>query len=160
VLPYRGISRGRQPPFHAPYGACRGIQKNNICNYKHTQHHPAIGATMSGSAGPSMPETISKATQGRRLHCMFVGGCRHTSLIAHPASSSKQAANQRTTRNCWYNKKVLVHNQMLSSRRVPATNDARVTSPGPEASSPTQCRSFIVGWPNLPCVSTKKGKKP
>jgi hypothetical protein len=38
-----------------------------------------------------MTETIKQATQGKRLHYMFIGGCCHTSLVAHPATSSKHA---------------------------------------------------------------------
>jgi hypothetical protein len=36
----------------------------------------------------SMTETIKQATQGQRLHYIFVGGHRHTSLVANPASST------------------------------------------------------------------------
>jgi hypothetical protein len=39
----------------------------------------------------NMPETTKQATQEHGLHYMFVSGHRHTSLVAHLASSSKHA---------------------------------------------------------------------
>jgi hypothetical protein len=55
-----------------------------------------------------------------------------------------------------YNKKTLLHNPMLNSCTVPATNDAYVTPSGPAASSPSKCKS----WPKHLHVSTEKGTKP
>jgi hypothetical protein len=46
-----------------------------------------------------------------------------------------------------YNKKFPLTNPMLSSRRAPATNEARETPPGPAASSHHDCKNFIAGWP-------------
>jgi hypothetical protein len=48
---------------------------------------------------------------------------------------------------------------MLSSRKSPATKDARPTPPGLAASSPSACRNFIAGWPKRPKLSTEKGIK-
>jgi hypothetical protein len=59
-----------------------------------------------------------------------------------------------------YAKKFPIHRPTLSSRKAPFTNEARVTPPGPAASSPSKCKSFIAGWPRQLYVSTEKGTKP
>jgi hypothetical protein len=53
-----------------------------------------------------------------------------------------------------YNKKFPQIDPTLSSRRAPATNEARETPPGPAASSPNESESFIAGWPKHPYDST------
>jgi hypothetical protein len=59
-----------------------------------------------------------------------------------------------------YAKKSPLHRPTLSSRNAPFTNEAHVTPPGPAASSPSTCKSFIAGWPRRPYVSTEKDTKP
>jgi hypothetical protein len=44
-----------------------------------------------------------------------------------------------------YAKKFPLHRPTLSSRKAPFTNEARVTPPGPAASSPSKCMGFIAG---------------
>jgi hypothetical protein len=46
-----------------------------------------------------------------------------------------------------YAMKLPLHKSTLSSLRAPATKDDRRTPPGPAASSPRSCKSFIAGWP-------------
>jgi hypothetical protein len=48
-------------------------------------------------------------------------------------------------RHARYMKKFPLHSPMLSSRKAPATKDARLNPPGLAASSPSACRSFIGG---------------
>jgi hypothetical protein len=59
-----------------------------------------------------------------------------------------------------YMKKFPLHRPTLSSRKAPLTNDAHVTPPGPAASSPSECKSFIAFWPRRSYASTEKGTKP
>jgi hypothetical protein len=133
----------------------------NVLYYEHTRRHYAFSITKHVHS-----QQHSKRSHGHDRHRQ----AKHhkQELFSNPSSSvcTRMPARNpvplgfasipRHARNI---KKDPLHSPMLSSCKAPATKDARSTPPGPAASSPSTCRSFIAGWPKRLYLSTEKGIK-
>jgi hypothetical protein len=121
------------------------------------QQHPASAFTAaiknSTRTGQAQASKTSQANTTKHYTTHSSVGTRMPARKLAPLHLANMPTDAR------YAKKFPLHRPTLSSRKASLTNDARVTPPGPAASSPSECKRFIAGWPRRPYVSTEKGTK-
>jgi hypothetical protein len=98
-----------------------------------------------------MPSTnLQQVILGPRTFHSTSFRCRHTQTSPEAGSTRPS----QYTNGCMIGQEIaLTEDYTLSSLRAPFPKEACVTPQGPAASSPSECRRFIAGWPKRPYLS-------
>jgi hypothetical protein len=141
------------------HGRCDGICSGIGCIslQTHTKSHGIQPKYLLSQQGTLRRSTSLSVTARQAMNCGNRQTRQHKKGTYYMSSSSvgthKPAQKlllldlARMPTEARQNKKFPQINPTLSSRKAPATNEARETLPGPAASSPNECKSFIAGWP-------------